>query len=50
MPEKRNIADVLWIKGKVIKKYIDKNGEYCVDIETTAMNQRGEDMIPQGAQ
>lgn len=39
-------SDVVWLKGKVTKKYIDKNGEYCVDIETHGINQRGEDTIP----
>ena len=39
-------SDVLWIKGKVTRKYIDENGEYCVDIETNAINQRGEDTMP----
>lgn len=39
-------SDVLWIKGKVSRKYIDENGEYCVDIETNAINQRGEDTMP----
>jgi hypothetical protein len=40
------LSDVLWLKGKVIKKYIDEAGESCVDIETSAENQRGEDVMP----
>ncbi len=40
------LSDAVWMKGKVIKKYIDDNGEYCVDIETHGINQRGEDAIP----
>ena len=42
-------SDVVWIKGRVAKKYIDKDGEYCVDIETNAVNQRGEEVMPGGA-
>ncbi len=40
------LSDVLWIKGKVKNKYIDEEGEPCVDIETSAINQRGEDVMP----
>lgn len=39
-------SDTVWLKGKVIKKYVDENGEYCVDIETHGINQRGDDTIP----
>jgi len=39
-------SDVVWLKGKVIKKYIDENGEPCVDIETMAINQRNEEVMP----
>jgi len=39
-------SDVVWFQGKVVKKYIDENSEYCVDIETHGMNQRGEDVCP----
>jgi acyl dehydratase len=39
-------SDVVWLKGKVIKKYVDENGEHCVDIETHGTNQREEDTIP----
>jgi acyl dehydratase len=42
-------GDVVWIKGKVTKKYVDEQGEYCVDIERHAMNQRGEDIMPSHA-
>ena len=28
------------------KKYVDENGECCVDVETSAMNQRGKDTAP----
>lgn len=40
------LSDVVWNKGKVTKKYVDENSEYCVDIETGGFNQRGEDTIP----
>jgi len=39
-------SDVVWVKGKVIKKYIDEDGENCVGIETKAINQRGEEVMP----
>jgi hypothetical protein len=39
-------SDVVYLSGKVTKKYIDKNGEHCVDIETWAKNQRGENVMP----
>jgi len=39
-------SDVVWFRGKVTKKYVDDNGEYCVGIETHGINQRGEDTIP----
>ncbi|MBI2328255.1 MAG: MaoC family dehydratase N-terminal domain-containing protein [Chloroflexi bacterium] len=39
-------SDVVWIKGKVSKKYIDENGEHCLDITTAGINQRGDDTIP----
>ena len=40
------LSDVLWFKGKVVKKYIDSDREHCVDIETHAVNQRCEDTMP----
>lgn len=39
-------SDVVWFTGTVTRKYVDENGEYCVDIETTGINQRGEDTTP----
>jgi len=39
-------SDVVWLRGTVTKKYIDENGECCIDIETSAMNQRGEETMP----
>jgi acyl dehydratase len=40
------LSDTVWFTGKIVKKYIDKDGDYCVEIETHGMNQRGEDTIP----
>jgi len=40
------LSDVVWIKGKVTKKYIDGEGDYCIEIERHAVNQRGEDVMP----
>lgn len=39
-------SDVIWFRGKVTRKYIDEDSEYCVDIQTSGINQRGEDTIP----
>lgn len=40
------LSDAVWLKGRVIKKYIDDDGDYCVEIERHAVNQRGEDVMP----
>lgn len=40
------LSDAVWFKGKVTKKYVDENGEYCVDIDAHGVNQRGDDTIP----
>lgn len=40
------LSDVLWIKGKIQDKYLDENGEHCVDIETSAINQHDEEVMP----
>lgn len=40
------LSDVVWIRGKVVSKYVDENNEYCVDIETSGFNQRGENTMP----
>jgi acyl dehydratase len=39
------LSDVIWIRGKVLRKYIDEDGEHCVEIEITAFNQRGENTM-----
>ena len=43
------LSDVVWVKGKVVQKYVDGDGECCVDIETSACNQRGEEVMPGAA-
>lgn len=40
------LSDVLWLRGKATKKFTDEDGEYCVEIETTTKNQRGEEVMP----
>jgi acyl dehydratase len=40
------LSDVVWIKGKVTKKYIDEEGDHCVYIERSALNQRQENVMP----
>jgi len=40
------LSDVVWVKGRVTKKYVDSEGDYCVEIERHAVNQRGEDVMP----
>jgi len=40
------LSDAVWLTGKVVKKYIDEDGEPCVDIESSAVNQRGENTMP----
>lgn len=40
------LSDVVWIKGKIVEKFIDDEGEYCVRIKTNAINQRGVDVMP----
>jgi acyl dehydratase len=40
------LSDAVWFKGKVIEKYADENGEYCVEVEAHGINQRGDDTIP----
>lgn len=38
-------SDVVWFKGKVTRKFIDDDGECCVDIETSGVNQREEEVL-----
>jgi acyl dehydratase len=39
-------SDVVWLKGKITEKFIDDSNECCVKIEMTAINQRGEEVMP----
>jgi hypothetical protein len=39
-------SDVIRLAGTVVAKRIDEDGEYVVDVTTTAVNQRGEDVMP----
>ena len=39
-------SDVIRLAGTVTAKYVDGSGEHLVDVETTAVNQRGEDVMP----
>jgi acyl dehydratase len=40
------LSDVVRLKGRVTKKYIDEDGDHCLEIERQAVNQRGEDVMP----
>jgi acyl dehydratase len=40
------LSDVLWLQGKVTKKFVDEDGECCLEIETSTKNQRGEECMP----
>lgn len=40
------LSDVVRLNGTVVKKYIDNEGDSCVEIERHAVNQRGEDVMP----
>jgi hypothetical protein len=40
------LSDAVWFQGKVTRKYVDENGEHCVDIDAHGINQRGDDTIP----
>jgi acyl dehydratase len=42
-------SDVIWFRGKITDKYKDDQGEYCLDLEITAFNQRGENTTPGNA-
>lgn len=39
------LSDVIRFRSKVVKKYWDKDGEPCVEIETNTYNQRGENVL-----
>ncbi len=40
------LSDVIWLRGKVTKKYKDDQGNFCVDLDTWAENQRKENVMP----
>ena len=40
------LSDVVRFTGSVKSKFVDDDGEPCIEIETHAMNQRGEDVMP----
>ena len=40
------LSDVVRLKGKVVDKFIDDEGDYCVRVERFAMNQRDENVMP----
>jgi acyl dehydratase len=39
-------SDVVRLNGSILRKYVDDEGEHCVEIATTSFNQRGEDVMP----
>lgn len=39
-------SDVVWLRGTVVGKYVDENGEHCADIRCSGINQREEVVIP----
>ncbi len=39
-------SDVVRLAGVVTARYVDDSGEHVVDVATTAINQRGEDVMP----
>jgi len=39
------LGDAVWIKGKVTRKYVDENGEYCLDVDIFGTNQREETIV-----
>ena len=39
-------SDVVRLAGTVTARYVDGDGEHVVEVEATALNQRGEDLMP----
>ncbi|MGD0918074.1 MAG: MaoC family dehydratase N-terminal domain-containing protein [Thermodesulfobacteriota bacterium] len=39
-------SDVVWLRGEITEKFVDDGNECCVKIKTTAINQRGEEVMP----
>jgi hypothetical protein len=42
-------SDVVELRGEVTGKHVDGDGEHVVEISTTAVNQRGETVMPGSA-
>jgi acyl dehydratase len=40
------LSDVVKVSGRVVEKFIDEDGEYCVKIKVNSLNQRGDDVMP----
>jgi acyl dehydratase len=40
------LSDVVTLTGTVTSKFVDDDGEHCVEITTTSHNQRGDDVMP----
>ena len=40
------LSDVVRVRGKIVEKYVDDDGDHCVKIERTAENQRGDNVMP----
>ena len=40
------LSDVLWLRGKVNRKYVDPEGEFCVEVGSSTQNQRKEEVMP----
>jgi acyl dehydratase len=43
------LSDVVTLSGTVTDKFVDDDGEHCVRVETRALNQRGENVMPGSA-
>ena len=40
------LSDVIRIRGTVTDKFVDEDGSHVVRLKTSAMNQRGADVMP----
>jgi acyl dehydratase len=40
------LSDLISLTGRVVAKYVDDHGDSCVAIQTTATNQRGQEVMP----
>lgn len=43
------LSDVITLSGTVVETFVDGDGEHCVRVETAAVNQRGENVMPGSA-